>query len=77
MNLELELSEIKKRLFRRRFYIKSDDILNQINDTFDLTKKFMSFVISNSKLEYLVNKKVGKTNPLKWEFGHVLFFGKN
>ena len=76
MNLELPLHEIKNRLFIKNFYINSDDILNQINDTFILTNKFISFVIGNSKLEYLFNKKVGKTNPLRWEFGHVLFFWK-
>ena len=76
MNLELQLHEIKNRLSLKNFYINSDDILNQINDTLMLTNKFISFVIGNSKLEYLFNKNVGKTNPLRWEFGHVLFFWK-
>ena len=76
MNLELPLNEIKNRLFIKNFYINSDDILNQINDTFILTNKFICFVIGNRKLEYLFNKKVGKSNPLRWEFGHVIFFWK-
>ena len=76
MNLELPLNEIKKRLWRRNYFIKSDNILDQLNETFALTKKFMGIVINNEKLEYLTNKKVGTTNPLRWEFGHVLFFWK-
>ena len=61
MNLELQLHEIKNRLSLKNFYINSDDILNQINDTLMLTNKFISFVIGNSKLEYLFNKNLTET----------------
>ena len=74
MNLELSNYNIKMNLLNKNINLKDQILLKRINNTFFLTKKLIMFIVKDKSLEFKINKKIGCTNPLLWEVGHILFF---
>ena len=73
MNLELSKNEIFNILGKRKINISKLDLFKQLKETFKFTKNILEIVMLNPGLE-LQSKSPFPTNPIKWEFGHILFF---
>jgi len=74
MSLYLNKTQILNRLKNKKFMTTRYDLTNKINKTKSLTLNFLQLVIDNRLTCYEHDFSKGQTNPLLWEFGHVLFF---
>ena len=77
LNMQLLLSEIKHKLIDRKVIISKNDLYFQLTKTIKLTNNLMEVVILNDYMKLQVKNKIGKSNPLKWIFGNILFFWQN
>jgi iron(II)-dependent oxidoreductase len=74
MSLNLTKPQIMERLKNKKFMIPISDLINQINKTRNLTINFLQPLINGEISGYEKNKLLGQTNPLLWEFGHMVYF---
>jgi iron(II)-dependent oxidoreductase len=54
--------------------ISKNELISMIGRTRDLTIKFLKSLIDGTMTGYENDFTKGQTNPLLWEFGHVVFF---
>jgi len=73
MNLELNQEEIYKYIDNERFFkINTDDFINEITNTFERTNNIINNIMNN--INGFERNGIVKTNPILWEYGHILFF---
>ena len=73
MNLELNQAEIYKYIYNERFFkFNTDDFLNEISNTFQRTNDIINNIVNN--INGFERNGIVKTNPILWEYGHILFF---
>jgi gamma-glutamyl hercynylcysteine S-oxide synthase len=69
MNLELTQEKKYEYINNERFFnINTDLLINQIKETFNRTNELIN------KYKGFERNDVVKTNPIIWEYGHILFF---
>lgn len=74
--MELTKQEIYKRLCNKTLIINRDTLINRMIETRDRSIEFLEPLLSGKISGYERNDQLAKTNPLLWEFGHVVFFWK-
>lgn len=72
MNLHLSIDEICECLESKTISISNSKLLNILDNTWDRTIEMLKPIIMNKQTGLECGK--GLTNPLLWEFGHVLSF---
>lgn len=74
MNLELSKEKIFNILKSKNYNISPDIFMNQLISTFERTDIILKNLYNNNLSGLERNDEFGLTNPLLWEFGHILFF---
>ena len=71
MNLELNKTEILRRINKRNFNLTYEILFDNLIKTFDMVEIIID-IIKQQKYNY--KKDIKYINPLIWELGHTLFF---
>ena len=74
MSLNLTKDKILDRLKNRTFVLPKDELVKMIDTTRKRSIDFLRPIIKGDRDGYEHNFKKGQTNPLLWEFGHIVFF---
>lgn len=74
MTLFLNKTQILDRLKDKTFIIPKDELIKRIKSTRDLSISFLYSIIKGTISGYAHDSSSGQTNPLLWEFGHIVFF---
>lgn len=72
--MNLPKNEIIERLKNKSYTISKNEMINMIKKTRNLTLGFLKLLINKEISGYECNLSKGHTNPLLWEFGHVVYF---
>lgn len=70
--MELNFVQVYSRLNKRNWSINKDDLLTQLIETLRLTELLTYHLVYENGFKS--DDKIGKTNPLLWEYGHTLHF---
>ena len=74
MNLELSRDEIYNILRRKTYLMEINQLKTQIKRVYLRTLSFLDPLLSGVISGFERNDDLGNTNPLIWEFGHVVYF---
>ena len=74
MTLFLNKTQIFDRLKDKTFMVEKDELIKRIQRTRHLTIAFLYPLIKGTINGYAHDFNSGQTNPLLWEFGHIVFF---
>jgi len=74
MSLNLSKIQILERLKTKQYLLSKNELISMIQQTKDLTIGLLRPLIDGLMTGYEHNFTKGQTNPLLWEFGHVVFF---
>jgi formylglycine-generating enzyme required for sulfatase activity len=77
MNFDFNIVNIKYKLKDIKINLDRNTLYNELIRTFKQTKILTDLIYSNRRLELQCNSYYGKTNPLKWQLGNLIYFWQN
>ena len=75
MSLQLTRDEVLERLSDKKYVVPKEELIERIEESRDRSLDFLRNLINNQQTGYERDDKgINQTNPMLWEFGHILFF---
>lgn len=75
MSLQLTRDEVLERLSIKKYMVPKEELIERIEESRDRSLDFLRNLINNQQTGYERDDEgINQTNPMLWEFGHILFF---